>query len=125
MPNPTDWKARITDLHVRGEDGEPLVIDWLEGSDDVVSINLADVLDEGETLDYLTVAPKMARMYTVGELADTDVSNETLIGDAEVQGTRVLQRVSELQAGYYYKFSVLHGAAANRRGHYLMIRCVP
>jgi hypothetical protein len=35
----------------------------------------------------------------------------------------VLQRISDLTLGRYYLMRILHGAAGNRRGPYLMIAC--
>jgi len=120
----TDWKARVTPLDVLNAQGEPLVVYWMPESDDVVGMNLGPMLDEGETLNPATVETSMVRLRAQGESADLDQSAETKVGDPQVSGTYVTQRLAELETGRYYRLRVMHGVAGNRRGASLFIYCV-
>lgn len=120
---PTDWHARAQEM---GDllilvDGQRKPWPFLRGSDAPVEIDMADHLAVGESLTNPVL--KLWRMYALGETADADVT-ATAIPDAPViSGATIQQRVKTLDAGRYYLLEVLHGAAGNRRGPGMIIRC--
>jgi hypothetical protein len=96
--------------------GEPWP--WQFGSDDVVPIDLADVLDDGET-----ITNPVATLRKIPAFGESDyVAASDKITSTTISGTAVLVRLAALEQGRYYKLDVLTGAAGNRRGGNTIIR---
>lgn len=119
----TEYGILASPLDARDDAGNVLTWPWLFGSDEQVALDLADQLDEGETLSAGTIALTLWRIGLDGKTAEADVSGTSLVGAATVSGTVVLQRLDDLARGRSYRLEVLHGAAANRRGASLLIHC--
>lgn len=121
---PTDLAARVAAVGERAltVNGDPLVVDWVFGSDDRVGAELAAVLDEGEALE--NVAVTLRRIAALGE-SDDAAAADNLDGAPEELGTQVIQRVKELERGRAYQMEILTGMAGNRRGFVLFVRVVP
>lgn len=118
----TDWRSRVSGLDARDARGEVYVWPWLFGSDDQVAIDIGDQLEDGE--EPTDVAVSLRRLYAQGEQEDADADAKK-VGDVGVSGSMVFQRLQDLERGRYYRLEVLHGAAGNRRGASLLIRCMP
>lgn len=118
---PTDWQARVTPLDVVDDQGQPLLWSWMHGSDDQVVVDLAARLDAGETLTGVTCTLWQLRGY--GESSDVDRTSTMVQGSPVIDGTLVLQRLSGLERGRYYRLELLYGIAPNRRGSGLLIHC--
>lgn len=119
---PTDWEARITPLFVKDAQGKPLVVTLMGGSDDVVAMELAAVLDPGEP-NPVDPESTLLQLRAITELEDADKTTDFLTGGAEVHGTQVWQRIHDLERGRWYAWEVLHGDPGNRRGNSMMIHC--
>ena len=118
---PTDWRARVTPLDLVDDRGQPLLWSWMAGSDDQVVADLAARLDDGETLSGVSCTLWQLRGW--GESADVDKTGTMVQGSPTVDGTIVLQRLSGLERGRYYRLELLYGTAPNRRGSGLLIHC--
>jgi hypothetical protein len=122
---PTDWQARsggsVDALDVAGN---PLRVAVVFGSDDEYGVDLANDLDDGETLDASNVSIVIRQLASYDETEDQDVSGTCGIGQPRVDGTVVVQRVTNLVRGREYVVEVLHGAAGNKRGVRFYLSCV-
>ncbi len=119
-PIATDWTSQIGPLDARGPDGLPLVWPWMEGADDAVVIDLSAQLGAGEA-----VANPVCRCFRLRAIGEPDDAEQPLklSGAPVVAGSTVAQRMIQLERGRYYRLEVLHGAAGNRRGASVLIRC--
>lgn len=117
----TDWRARVTDLDARDASGNVLLWSWLFGSDDRVAIDVGAQLDTGETLVVSQVT--LYQLAAFGESADVDKTASMVSGAATTSGSVILQRLTGLERGRYYRLEVLHGTAGNLRGASLLIHC--
>ena len=120
MSIPTvNWRARInpTDADV---DGSPQPVPWLYGSNAAVGLDLSNALNEGEAIT--TPVSSLRRLPANGESDYTDEPSK-LLGAPVVAGTFVTQRLQNLERGHVYRWEVLFGAADNRRGRGLLVRC--
>lgn len=114
---PTNWRERVDPLTILIDD-QPWP--WLSGSDDMVAIDLGAQLDTDETLTNPVCT--LWRLRAFGESEDT-AAQENISGAPVISGTIVAQRLINLERGRYYRLEVLHGAAGNRRGASVLIRC--
>lgn len=121
MVQPTDWKMRITPMDVLGDDGQPLVVPWLSGSDDVVSMGLGLMLDEGESLTDPVVT--LIQLPFFDETADVDKTTQGIVAPPTQVGSDVFVRLHNLEPERWYKIKIMHGVAGNRRGATMFIHC--
>lgn len=118
----TDWQARVHELDVMVGKDDPLVVPWMYGSDDTVSIDLGPTLDADESLTNPIVT--LNRLRSIDETADGDVTGSAITESRTIVGNTVIQRITGLERGRWYRFMVMHGAAGNRRGSSLLIHCL-
>lgn len=95
---------------------------WVVGMDDDVVIDLAPQLAAGETI----TAPA-STLWLLSDSApfETAADATLLVGAPRVVGTTVAQRLSGLAAGALYRWTVIHGAAGNRRAAGVLIEVAP
>lgn len=117
MAIPTTAWRNFVDSNTGLVNGEPWP--WQYGSDDTVPIELSDVLDASEVITNPVCT--LRKIPSFGESDYTDATGN-LTGVPVVSGTAILQRLSNLERGRYYKLDVLIGAAGNRRGGNTIIR---
>jgi hypothetical protein len=111
----------VTPLDLVDNRRQPLLWSWMASSDDLVVADLAARLDEGESLENVTVTLWQLRGY--GESADADKTGTMVVGSPQVSDATALVRLKDLERGRYYRLELLYGAAGNRRGSGLLIHC--
>ena len=77
----TDWSREPTDA----SNGTDFVWPWVAGMDDEVAIDLAEQLDDGESVTNPVVTLKKLRSTT--EPADADVTTGSVVGSPTVSGS--------------------------------------
>lgn len=102
-------------------DGIQQPVPWLFGSDAPVRLDLANVLDTGETVTNPVCT--LRQLPTGADTTYTDAAAK-LDGSPTVSGTVVVQGLTDLVRDRIYRLEVLFGAANNRRGASLLVHCV-
>lgn len=122
-PLPTDWHFEPTDAVDR--DGRKVVIPWATGMDAPVALDVADALDDGETLADGSLSASLWKLQAYGETDNTDVtassSPDYLPGSVSYSGTTLIQRLANLERGRVYRLYFTFGAASNIRKRSIVI----
>lgn len=103
----TDWVPIATDAR----NGSDRYWPWVRQNDDEVAVDLADMLDSGESITNLAVT--MLQLKSTTESADTDATS--LIVSSSSSGTVVKVRMASLVYQRVYRMTITFGPAGNKR----------